>query len=129
MDDRELIWNNYKLSIDLYRYYLQLIIKINIFYYAITGAILSYYFLHKEDNGLALYSLILPLLMSLGLAILFLYGANRAAITRNDIINMATTLEFEAAPETRVLIFLLYVFAIIFILVFIGLFIYLYKYV
>lgn len=49
MDDRELLWKQYQLNIELYRTYLDLALKLNLFYYAITGAIVSFYFAHPED--------------------------------------------------------------------------------
>jgi hypothetical protein len=65
MDDRELLWRQYQLNIDLYKGYLELIVKINVFYYAITGAILSFFF--SNQNHLTKFSLLLPLFMSIAL--------------------------------------------------------------
>ena len=43
MSDPEMLWRQYSLHVDLYKFYLDLAIKINVFYYAVTGAILAYY--------------------------------------------------------------------------------------
>ena len=74
MDDRELLWRQYQLNVDLYKGYLDLIVKINVFYYAITGAILSFYFANQND--LTKLSLLLPLLMSVTLGVFFIVGAS-----------------------------------------------------
>ena len=68
MDARELLWKQYNLNVGLYRGYLELVVKMNVFYYAVTGAILSYYFAHAAEP-LVKWSLLLPLAMSLALHI------------------------------------------------------------
>jgi len=72
--DRDLLWKQYELHVGLYKHYLELVLKFNVFYYAATGAILSYFF-SKTDVPLIKYSLLFPIIMSLGFAILFIYGA------------------------------------------------------
>ncbi len=39
----ELLWREYQLGVDLYKFYLDLVIKAIVGYYAITGGILSFY--------------------------------------------------------------------------------------
>lgn len=106
MDQREIYWRQYQLNIDTYRGYLDLVVKMNAFYYAVTGAIVSYYFAHREDELMAL-SLILPLLMSIALAVFFILGAYAARITRKETFSLRDKLSLEAAPEIAVLIVLL----------------------
>lgn len=40
----EILWKQYALHVDLYKFYLDLGVKVNAFYYAVTGSILTYYF-------------------------------------------------------------------------------------
>lgn len=49
------------------------------------------------------YSLAFPFLMSVGSAILFLYGARLNRVTRDDIIRLGQLLGAEVWPEVRVL--------------------------
>jgi len=72
--DDDKLWKEYNIHIDLYKHYLELVLKFNIFYYAITGAILSFYF-SKVQIATIRYSLIFPILMSLLFASFFFYGA------------------------------------------------------
>lgn len=65
-------WENYKHQVEIHRSYLDLVIKINAFYYAITGAIVSFYFLHIDKEPLVNFSLLLPLIMSAGLMVFFI---------------------------------------------------------
>ena len=76
--DPKLLWDEYKLQVETYRFYLELVIKINLFFYAITGGILSFYFasVNKEQVQLAL---VLPLVMSVLLFAFFLFGGPLAA--------------------------------------------------
>lgn len=98
----DLLWRQYKLHVDLYKLYLELTLKFNIFYYAVTGAFLSFYLSRTSVNVLK-YSLAFPFLMSVGSAILFLYGARLNRVTRDDIIRLGQLLGAEVWPEVRVL--------------------------
>lgn len=95
---------------------LELVLKFNIFYYAATGALISYYF-SKSDIALMKYSLLLPVLMSLGFAALFFYGAWAQAVSREEIFNLRDALGLETAPETRVLQVLLCISAFLMLVV------------
>lgn len=40
--DRELLWRQYNLWLDLYKFHLDLVLKANAFFYLITGGILTF---------------------------------------------------------------------------------------
>ena len=120
MDKQELLWRHYELNIQTHRGYLELALKINIFYYAITGAILSYYFAHS-DQPLAKYALILPLAMSFLLALFFGLGAFLAKYTRQHTRELGVELGFKVIPEVGILILFLGIFAVLMVLVALGL--------
>lgn len=103
MDKTELKWNDFKQSVELHRAYLDLAIKLNMFYYAITGAILSFYFTHREI-ATAKYALGLPILWSIGLSVLFLWSAVLANNLRSHIRATASELGLKAYPEGIVLV-------------------------
>jgi hypothetical protein len=44
----EILWKQYELQVGLYKEYLNLLLRFNVFYYAATGAMLSYYFSKPE---------------------------------------------------------------------------------
>ena len=98
------------MHIDLYKHYLKLTIEFNVLYYAITGAILSYYLTH---SGLPFikYSLVLPLAMSALFAGFFVYGARLMAVSRDEVFNIRDSLDFESAPDLTVLSVLLWIFS------------------
>jgi len=99
---QDLYWKQYELHVDLYKFYMDFTIKVNAFHYAITGAILSFYFTHSEI-GMAKWSLVLPLGLSLGLAGLFWYGAGLVKTTREELFSIRDKLGVEPAPEISVL--------------------------
>jgi hypothetical protein len=54
MDGDELKWRQYALLVDLDKFYLDLFLKSNIFFYAVTGAIMSVYLTKLDSAGPAL---------------------------------------------------------------------------
>lgn len=117
MDRVELLWRQYEMNNQLYKGYLDLVVRLNVFYYAITGAILSFYFSHVPENGLTRWSLLLPFVMSIALASFFFYGAWAARVTRAETIAIRDAIDLKAAPEHAVLIALLIIFGTLMLLV------------
>ena len=127
-NNTSLLWERYKHDVELHRTYLDLVIKINVFYYAITGAIISFYFLHVKDEPLLKYSLILPFLMSIGLAIFFWRSAGASQPSQKEIARLAGALGFEVySVVAAVLEFLLRIFFYMFMLVALGLLVLFFK--
>jgi hypothetical protein len=108
--DKDLLWKQYELEIDLYKFYLELAVKFNVFYYAGTGAILSFYF-SRTDVTLVRYSLLFPILMSVGFGGLYIYGAWLLRILRQDIFDIRDKLGLDTAPDLIVLSVALFVSA------------------
>jgi hypothetical protein len=106
MNTEEQFRNNliehYKINVDLYKHYFELLIKFNIFYYAITGAILSYYFSNNQIIYLR-YSLLLPILISLIFGFFFFWASKLVMVSRQDIIEITSALGFKTYPEFKVL--------------------------
>ncbi len=114
--DRELLWRQYHSYLELYKYYLELSLKGNVFFYLITGSILTFYFTNP-DKLLVKYSLILPIVMSLALGFAFLLRAYLTKGLGKDFIDLSSRLGFNTCPTVKILIVLLYSFGSIFIIV------------
>lgn len=128
MIPEEIAWNRYKHDVELHRTYLDLVVKINALYYAVTGAIISFYFLHIEKDPLIKYSLIFPLFMSLALAIFFWRSAKACKPSQDEIERLSKVLKFEAySVVPTVLASLLRIFLGLFILTSLGLLVLLFK--
>lgn len=108
--DRETLWSQYQLHVDLYKFYLELSLKAVTFSYFVTGAIIAYCLAHPMQ-GMARFGLLLPAIMNAGLSVIFLYGARLNDYIRIELENIAKTLRLENAPEVTVLTVVLYVFA------------------
>jgi hypothetical protein len=108
----EFLWKQYALHVDLYKFYLDMSMKGNAFYYAITGSILTYYF-QNASNGAIRYALLLPIAFSFALGSVFFYGASRLGVVRDEVFKIRDKLGLEAAPEMMVLIIFLRLFGTI----------------
>ncbi|MEA2118029.1 hypothetical protein [Halovibrio sp. HP20-50] len=112
MEQSEIDWRQYQQHIDTYKFYLEIVVKIIGLYFAVSGAMLSFYFANTESEHakLALY---LPWLIGVGLAIFFSIGAWLSIVTRDDIFELREKLGLQVAPETGVLALLLVIFSIV----------------
>ena len=114
--DKDSLWKQYQLHVDLYKYYLEMVIKFNVFYYAVTGAILSFYFSQKEVS-LIRYSLLFPILLSIAFGGFFLYGSTLLEVVRQEVFDIRDKLQLDTAPEMKVLTILLRITAVLFLFV------------
>lgn len=110
--DKDLIWKRFDQTVDLYKHYLDLLVKFNAYYYATTGAILSFYF-SRVDIASVRYSLLFPAIMSIAFGILFIYGAYKIRFSSRDILAMRDKLGLSSAPEFNILTFFLFISAIL----------------
>jgi len=109
MNERQLLWNRYSMHIDAYHKYMDIVVKLNLFYYGITGAILSFYFSKAEvGSAYVKLSLLLPVLFSLALIFLFGYAIKALAVSKIDIINIVRELEMNAFVAIDALIYMLW---------------------
>lgn len=120
MEVSELLWRQYQQNIDLYKFYMDLTIKFNVFFYAVTGAIVSFALAQHDGNDLIRFSLLLPLVMSLSFAGFFVYGGVLMRVLRRETFAIRDALQLQAAPDVGVLSVLLYLFAFVFLLIAIG---------
>jgi hypothetical protein len=112
MENTEKIWKQYDQHIATYKFYLEMLVKLMTMYFAVSGAMLSFYFT-KTDVATAKLALYLPWLMSIGLFIFFSIGAYLSTVTREDLFNLRDKLQLDVSPELGVLTMLLIIFSII----------------
>jgi len=69
----ELDWKQYDMMALTIRWGIELLLKANVFYYAVTGAILSFYLSRPAPQPSTLkFALVVPALLALVLAVIFL---------------------------------------------------------
>jgi hypothetical protein len=107
MDVQQLNWNRYALHIDLYKFYFELIIKLNIFYFGITGAILSFYLSKNVNNTQLEYVLLLPAFFGVCITVLCIFGDMSITHSKTDIKNLALKMDFDILIETSSLNYLM----------------------
>lgn len=111
--EREILWRDYALSTDLYKFYFELLVKINVVYYAITGGIVSFCLSKFETANYVRWGLLLPTLMAAGLAIFFIYAAPFATTLRDKAYDLAKKLEIAVPRDFSPLVFALRIFAVL----------------
>jgi hypothetical protein len=117
--DKDLVWKQYQIHVDLYKHYLDLVIKFNAFYYAITGAFLSYYFSHINDS-LVRWSLVFPIVMGFFFSVLFLNASRSVKYLDEELENICWLFGF-TRPETKILTLALVASGLLFGVIAIGL--------
>ena len=120
MNNTEKLWKQYDQHISTYKFYLEILVKIMTMFFAVSGAMLSFYFT-RTDIPTAKYALYLPFLMSTGLFFFFVIGAVLSTVTRNDVFSLRDQLELEVSPELGVLTLLLIIFSVITLVCAVGL--------
>ncbi len=105
MDRIEIVFEHYKIHIDLYKHYLELLIKFNLFYFANKTIIFIQ------------FVLLFPFIMSLIFSGFFFYASVKAKNSREEIVDIALALDLKVFPEFNILVILLKLFSILFILI------------
>ena len=107
MEEKELLWRRYSLHVDLYKFYFDLVVKLNMLYYGITGALISYYFTSNSNGTIAELSLMFPFLMGLGLVLFFLFGNKTLKVSLDDVEYLAGKMALDRYVRTDSLNYLL----------------------
>jgi hypothetical protein len=116
----ELKWRQYELLVNMYRFYLELFLKFNVFLYAVTGAIVSVY-LTKLNEPVMRFALLLPVVMNLFFGLVFVYGATRIEVSQKEVKEICGALELSTYPAFRVLTVVLSLGAVLLFLIAAGL--------
>jgi hypothetical protein len=61
------------------------VLKLNLFYYGITGALVSFYFAKSNNNTLIEYALILPIIFSIGIIALCVFASKTLNVSKKEI--------------------------------------------
>jgi hypothetical protein len=82
INDGNVLWRQYTVFVDLYRYYIDLIWKVTIWYYTAVGLSLAYLFSHLSGQNYSYLPLLLIFLsaLSVGVALIFL----RSVLCKSD---------------------------------------------
>ena len=106
MTKEELTWNIYSKHVDMYPKYLELVLKLNVFYLGITGAIVSYVLANYSSTELLIHVLLLPVLMGILLGSFFAFGAITYLNVLRDMDKLRSKLQLEHWVRTDGFVFL-----------------------
>lgn len=120
-DTLKILLHQYETIVDLYKHHLDLLLKVNIFIYAITGAILSYY-LSQPHAGLIRYALIFPAIVNITYSGFFFLASTRITAFDNDIKAIVKALGVFSYPDMMFLKLALLISSGLYFLISIGLF-------
>jgi hypothetical protein len=112
---------DYKTCVDIFKGYLDTALTAHIWFYAITGAIASYYLTNPNQYSYVRYSLILPFLLGCALAYTSFIGMSQASALKTNTKNIATKLKIETFPPIDILRQSLFNFGILDVLIIFGL--------
>lgn len=115
-EQADLLWKQYEQNINLFKFYMDLLVKFNVFYYAVTGGIVAYV-LKNSKVALIEHALLLPVIMSLAFSVFFLYGAKLMKVIREEVFFIRDQIGFSASPDVGILSVLLVVYSVIFLAV------------
>lgn len=119
MNEKELLWKEIETDLDLYKFYIELLIKASTFFFAITGGLVAYYLSHFQQPLLR-YSLILPVVMNMGFVLVCLASLGKVRLMIKDFKQSCTGAGFTQPYEMSPLLNLLWIFSISYILIICG---------
>ncbi|GAB4210709.1 MAG: hypothetical protein OHK0012_01710 [Synechococcales cyanobacterium] len=121
LDSDNLLWKQYKTHVDIFKFHINVTWQVVTWFYAITGAILVYYFDHVKDNSYLRYVLVLPSSSSFGFYQIFAFGAEQNKDLVRWLNYIRAQLSLPGRPHVEVLSKFLELSSKLFLLVSLGL--------
>jgi hypothetical protein len=118
---QDTLLKQYEIQVDLLKFYLELDGKVEAFYYAMTGAIVSYALLHT-DQPYVQWALVLPVIFGLLIGVVQWFGIRALRWSRIEMERLANALSLLVVPEVRMLKYTLWCGIIVRAAVVLGLF-------
>jgi hypothetical protein len=102
---RELLWRQYALHYDIYKFHLDATIKAAVLIFAVTGAMLGYYINLPSTNDLRKFLLVPACAMNLILGLAYFVAACGIPARKREVISIARRLGFQSPPNLTLLQF------------------------
>ena|SRR3712207_3729275 len=108
IDPDNFLWKQYIVYVDLFKFYVDVAWKSTTWFYAITGAILVYYFNNANAaNPFLQYALLLPIVLSFALCVMYSLGAFQTKDLEERLAYICKELGLVGRPHVNVLRFFL----------------------
>ncbi|MEP0911747.1 hypothetical protein NDI45_12570 [Leptolyngbya sp. GB1-A1] len=121
LEEDNLLWRQYNVFTDLFKFYVNTTWQVITWFYAITGAILVYYFDHAPKNPHLRYALLLPAVLSFGFSQIFKVGARQNKDLADWLDYIRSQLNLPGRPHVEILHLFLEQSSKLFLVVTIGL--------
>src|SRR4029077_15084320 len=99
---RELLWREYALHCDLYKFHLESTIKLLVLIFAVTRAMLGYYINLQATNDLRKFLLVPACAMNFIVGFAFLMAARGVPARQREVISIAKRLGFQSPPQRSI---------------------------
>jgi len=116
--DKDLLWKEYELHIDLYKHYMRIVATFNVFFYGVTGAVISYSL--NAGNPQVRWALVFPMVMSVFFAVVFFNSWRTFKDVEKEIECIAYAFGFQR-PEVSTLTQILLSSVLMYCVTFVGL--------
>ncbi len=105
INDSNILWRQYIIFVDLYRYYIDLVWKVSIWYYTGTGVSLAYFFAHLNASNHGYLPLLLLFLgaMSAGVALIYARAISYLSEMERWLEYIAVSLHLPGRPHVEVI--------------------------
>lgn len=123
MTDKDVLLKEFEADLDLYKFYMNIAVKITIWVIAITGAILSFYFANaSNENGkhLIKYSLYFPLFINVAFFVLCARSISLVEGLATDHLRISESLGIQVPIRLRALPNILLLFTLVYLIVSLG---------
>jgi hypothetical protein len=94
---------DYKVIVEIFKGYLDTALTVHTSFYAFTGAIAAYFLANRGEQPYLKYSLLLPLLLALALAIVSFAGRPQALTLKNKVNKILEDMAMKEAPPVDIL--------------------------
>ncbi|HEX8653951.1 MAG TPA: hypothetical protein VF693_01845 [Allosphingosinicella sp.] len=115
--DTDEAWKQYESLKDLYKFYVGQLVDFHRFYFAVVGGVVVYVLANRD--GAVPFALLMPLVISVGGVVTFLFGIRKSRELTMSIRDVAGRLEMLSA-HTEVLEFLCWAFLTVHLLILAG---------
>ena len=103
INDSNILWRQYVIFVDLYRYYIDLIWKVTIWYYTATGVSLAYFFtnLNANDHGYLPLLLLFLSALSGGMSLIYARAIHYVSEMESWLEYIAVSLRLPGRPHVE----------------------------
>lgn len=124
--DLEDVRSQYGHFIDIYKFYVEWVLKIGAFNSTVTGALLAFV-LGQTDRSVVRYSLLVPVLFSIAVLVMFFMFNKSIDVLRQQIKTLGWKLKLTTVPDLTPLKALCIFFGIFHVILILGLLIFVYD--